>query len=238
MRDDMFKVIVERPRRGWRSAPRMRGRLAGEDDLPTKIGMKRHIAVTRQKTKWLNENLQPLKRYLGRQIGRKWDDVYSEISATLDPGHTVKRHVRQHLDDFVARITIGRHGEWMSVSDRGRFLQTLPWFQPYFVDPEDGRLKDSAAHWKALGIDPRAWRRRPAPETDPNVRVLDAMRELRCVDGVWYEIGYRIDPAALAWVFDLVERALAPASKRHAVTKRQLSRAELKLFGLANSQPD
>jgi hypothetical protein len=236
MREDMFKVIVERPRRGWRSAPRNRNRLSGEDDLPVKIGMKRHVALTRSRTKWLNENLNPLRRYLGRQVGRPWNDVYSEISATLAPGHTVKEHVRQHIDDFVARkITVGCNGELIHVSGRLFGAQHIPWRQDYYVDPNDGILKDSAQLWKALNVDPRPWRKRK-PEADPNIRRLDEMHELRCVDGVWYEIEFHAAPESQASVFDLVERTLVPACKRHAVAKRQLSGAELRAFGISNKQ--
>jgi hypothetical protein len=234
MREDMFKVIVERPRRGWRSAPRCRNRLSGEDDLPVKIGMKRHVALTRIRTKWLNENLKPLERYLGRQVGRPWNDVYSEICATLAPGHTVKEHVRQHVDDFVARdVVVGRDGKWFCTGNRRFGIRAGQWRQPYYVDPDDGLLKESAELWKRLGLDPNPWRR-PKPVPDPNVRFLNPMRDLRCIDGVWYEIDYDRVPDALAYVFDLIERKLVPQNSRHAVAKRQLSRAELKAFGLAN----
>jgi len=234
MREDMFKVIVERPRRGSRIKARYRSRLAGEDDLPMKIGMKRHTAVTRLGWKNLNENLNPLERYLGRQVGRKWDDVYSEICATLDPNHTVKQHVRDHLVDLVARIVVGRDGEWLCAPDRHGNSTAPPWRQGYYVDPDDGRLKESAKLWKVRGIDPNPWRRREPPP-DPNVRVLDEMRELRCIDGNWYEIGFRKESDARAWTFDLVERKLVPSAQRHAVSKRQISGTELKAFGLANT---
>jgi len=238
MREDMFKVIVERPRTGWRSMPRCRGRLAGEDDLPTKIGMKRHVTITRIRSRWLNENLNPLKRYLGRQVGRRWDDVYSEICATLDTGHTVKQHVRQHIDDFVVRKVVSdRDGEWMNGRAHPFGRHARVWHQPYYVDPEDGVLKDSMTLWAARGIVPRSWKH-PKPQPDPNVRVLDEMRELRCIDGNWYEIGFHVEPDALAWTFDLVERQLVPAAKRYAVSKRQLSRSELKAFGISNKQPN
>jgi hypothetical protein len=235
MREDMFKVIVERPRRGWR-VPRARGRLAGEDDLPTKIGVRRHGVLTGNCTKTLNENLGPLERYLGRQVGRPWNDVYSEICATLAPGHTVKEHVRQHIRDFVMRdIAIGRDGAWICPGRRRSGVRDRLWWQRYYVDPEDGLLKESAKLWKTQGLDPNPWRR-PKPVPDPNVRFFaDPMCELRCIDGVWYEIGYDRVLDALASVFDLVERKLVPQKSRHAVAKRQLSRGELRAFGLQNS---
>ncbi len=235
MREDMFKVIVERPRWGWRSRPFARSRLAGEDDLPVKIGMRRHIAVTGQRTKALNENLNPLRRYLGAQLGRPWDKVFSEIAATLAPGHVVKEHVRQHIDDFVVRkVVTGKDGNWMAGGQRYRWHQGMVWRQPYYVDPDDGLLKDSAKLWKKLKVDPKPWRRR-APDPDPDFRPLDTMRDLRRVDGIWYEVGYDRQAESPAYVFDLIQRTLVPQTSRHAVAKRQLSRAELDSFGLSNT---
>jgi hypothetical protein len=65
MREDMYKVIVERPRRGggvqgdgrnWRNSR----------DRGAHLGMQRGYASR----KWLNENLAPLKRWLHKQVHR------------------------------------------------------------------------------------------------------------------------------------------------------------------------
>lgn len=152
MREDMFKVIVERPRRGWRTRKLSRGKLnrAG-DTLPKKQGLKRQREENGTRTKWLNENLAPLKRYLGQQVGRPWDKVRAEIGAHLDPGHTVKQHVLEHLDDFVLRPSIGRDGEWV-----WPYLWTWGDGQPapgkLYVHPVDGLLK----RWKLKKVKARA----------------------------------------------------------------------------------
>jgi hypothetical protein len=236
MREDMFKVIVERPRHRWGDTKHVRCRLAGDGDLPTKIGVRRYIAVTGQKSKSLNENLKPLKRYLAKQVGRPWDKVYSEISATLAPGNVVKEHVRLHLDDFVAcRIAVGRDGEWFNGGTRRAPASRPAWYQPFYVDPDDGILKESAPYWRKNGIDLFPWRLRK-PRANPDVRKVDDDREFRRVDGVWYEVTYRKDwdcpPDQM--VFDLIERKRVLARKRHAAGKRQLARAELIAHGLTN----
>jgi len=142
MRDDMFKVIVERPR--WGASYAASPKLKRMSDADTKhIGLKRHARIGARTTKMLNENLAPLLRYLRRQRGRSWDVVFSEICASLDTGSTVKMHVRQHIEDFVlTRISIGRGGEWMF---EGQVLgHKGQWFRrrELFVDPRDGILKD------------------------------------------------------------------------------------------------
>lgn len=144
MRADMFKVIVERPRWGASHAPsaKLKGKACQEIK---QIGLKRHAKIGSPYTKMLNENLAPLVRFLRSRRGKPWDMVFSEICAGLDTGSTVKMHVRAHLEDYVlTRISIGRHGEWMFEGDvlerEGR------WFRrhAFFVDPEDGLLKDYA----------------------------------------------------------------------------------------------
>ena len=60
MRDDMSKVIVERPRWGSRMGTREGRRYRASEDVPGKIGMTQGYTTR----KWLNENLAPLRRWL------------------------------------------------------------------------------------------------------------------------------------------------------------------------------
>jgi hypothetical protein len=77
MREDMYKVIVERPRRG-KSGDATAARLRREFDGPIRLGMRAGYGH-----RSLNENLAPLRRYLHAQIGRPWNRVFSEICAGL-----------------------------------------------------------------------------------------------------------------------------------------------------------
>lgn len=143
MRSDMFKVIVERPR--WGAGRARSVKLKRSRDPNCKfIGLKKHVKCQGSGIKLLNENLQPLVRFLRSKRGCRWDDVFSEICAQLDTGSTVKMHVRLHLDDIVAtRVSIGRRGEWLF---RGEVLnRPHRWSRrDFFVDPRDGLLKDWA----------------------------------------------------------------------------------------------
>ncbi len=144
MRYDMFKVIVERPRWGASHAPPVK--LKRDRDPNCKfIGLKKHAKCEAAYTKSLNENLQPLVRFLRSRRGARWDDVFSEICAQLDTGSTVKMHVRMHLDDIVAtRVSVGRHGEWMFQGDVLGRPRRWSRRREFFVDPRDGVLKDWA----------------------------------------------------------------------------------------------
>ena len=144
MRSDMFKVIVERPRwgAGLASSPKLK---RTKDYNIKHIGHKRHACESTRYTKSFNENLAPLVRFLRSRRGKSWDSVFSEICTTLDTGSTVKMHVRQHIEDFVlTQISIGRSGEWLFkgevLSAHGRWFRQ----REFFVDPEDGVLKDHA----------------------------------------------------------------------------------------------
>ena len=103
MRPDMAKVIVERPRlkrHAWNKPKGYRRRLRrfGEDGPPCREGIK---ARWQGRTKDLNEHLGPLRRYLDSQVGRPWDQVFSEICAHIDRSSAVQDHVRDHVEDYV-----------------------------------------------------------------------------------------------------------------------------------------
>jgi hypothetical protein len=131
MREDMAKIIVERPRIGWgkqrnRSAIRRMRHAAKLDpeNAPAVRGMRRLPKQTGSE-KYLNENLAPLRRFLEGAVGRPWNAVYSEICQNIRPSSAVQLHILQHVAEFVE-----------TTPETGR------WFRPMFrVDPKDGILK-------------------------------------------------------------------------------------------------
>jgi hypothetical protein len=259
MREDMFKVIVERPRLG--GGNRRKGRSRPFEDLPSKIGMRR-FHEERSEHKWLNENLAPLRRYLEQQVGRPWNQVYSEICARLSVRHVVQQHVREHLTDFVEVVPAVIQTRWRPV---------------LYVDPKDGLLKRTDRTPEA-----RARRRREAEakRRKPEVTRVDlsADRALQRIDGTWYELTlarlpdpefrptremrpHRWHPKKIEVTVrrlvspPVLDAALGKAipvgpsidttaawrqydcdhpGRRYARAKRQLSRTELRRHGLAN----
>jgi hypothetical protein len=183
MRKDMARVIVERPRIIEDFS--RKGRTQEPEELPKQIGLRRGQRE-RGGFKLLNENLAPLRRYLERQVGRPWDKVYSEISAGLRVTSTVQQHVRDHVKDFVAvRPRRGIRSIYSAFQAKGGRLAL--WHQPLYVDPEDGILKrtDRLPEEKAR-------RRKEAArkhQLPPAERVAIAPdRELRLINGLWYEL--------------------------------------------------
>lgn len=85
MREDMFKVIVERPRLVNSNAYKEDGRqFRNDEENGTRLGIKKGYAYS----KGLNENLAPLRRFLEKQVNRPWDKVYAEIREQIDPRST------------------------------------------------------------------------------------------------------------------------------------------------------
>ncbi len=236
MRSDMFKVIVNRPRVGVRNAPRVKLRL---DPLPDRsfAGMRRMAAHQNRSTKYLNENLAPLQRYLWKQRGRPWNKVYGEISATLDGRSTVKQHVRDHLDDLiVTKVTVGRGGRWYGLRHRGGPAPLEVCSQRLYVDPRDGIIKETGKYRRKRGLPEVLRWGRPAPSPVTDRVVLSDEVELRLIDGIWYRVHFdeRPEQGPEAKVFDLLTRERVWPGRCHAVMKRQLSRVELENFKLSN----
>ena len=140
MRKDMAKKLCERPRYG--SSVDL-----GNFLKPSKSGDPEGMALREpMRARWrsdyieLNDYLAPLRRYLGKQVGRPWNDVYSEISKELRLDKETDRHVLLHVSRIVSKVTIGRDGEWL-VDDRAGFGPKTISRQWLYVDPHDGTLK-------------------------------------------------------------------------------------------------
>src|SRR5262249_40852920 len=106
MRSDMHKVICEEPRHGGGRERFGRRANLGEELLPKFEGIRRpHLD-----RKWFGEHLGPLRRWLRSQVGRPWNDVYSEACSVIKPDSVVRNHIKSHLLEFVQRHTFLRNG--------------------------------------------------------------------------------------------------------------------------------
>jgi hypothetical protein len=121
MRNDMSQKLVERGRGGgvWakgvprstRTAMRRARGNGAWDALPKREGIN-----VRDRTKYPNENLAPLVRFLRRRCGQPWDKVYGELRAELSPNSVIHMHILQHLFEYVARhVELRSDGVWANV---------------------------------------------------------------------------------------------------------------------------
>jgi hypothetical protein len=248
VRSDMSKVIVERPRmrfplRNGSAYPR--GRLENRwapnlEDAPLVESMG---GTYRQK--WLNENLQPLVRFLRSRVGRRWDDVHSEIAERISCRSAVQKHVLDHLRQYVELHNIRLSGSAVEILGPYGYQKLESWGSnsAFYVHPET----------LALCVAPRKTReRRPRSSVDPDRRVVSRERELRRLESIWYEIAVAPiprDPFARAACFDVVERTVLDGraydrgtgtnvlwrTGRYAASKRQLGKREIAREGLRES---
>ncbi|HEV7301678.1 MAG TPA: hypothetical protein VGN72_20235 [Tepidisphaeraceae bacterium] len=184
MREDMAKVLVERPRIG-RGLKYPRG--AGRERLenrPTREPIKR---PHRNREKHLNENLAPLRRFLLGHVGQPWDKVYSEICERINRNSAVQLHIWQHLMWEVTRDPIQLEQQWERQRRYGHYGRD--WL---YVDPETRLLALS----RPSGRRSHVARALPAPfVTELGVRAF------KRINGVWYEIQLRpVEPNTFdAW---------------------------------------
>lgn len=104
MRADMGKVLVERPRPGSRdgSRPRKGYRRLLRKELDEDTPRTRERMTARSGgTRWFNEHLAPLRRFINSNVGRPWNKVYAEICEHVDRGNVVQKHILTHLFDYV-----------------------------------------------------------------------------------------------------------------------------------------
>ena len=154
MRRDMKRVVIETLRYG--GSKKRRHRLFREiDDAPTKESMKR----TYKSRKYFGDRTNPLVRFLHKQVGRKWIDVYSEIVAVSDKRNPAGAHLRSHISDTVDRQNKDAVSRW--------------YYRDLFVD-EDGFLR--RRHKKKYS----QYRRQPEYLT------LDDGRLAKTFNGLWF----------------------------------------------------
>jgi hypothetical protein len=222
MRKDMYKVIVERPRRG-KSGSTVAAWLRNDFDGPMRLGTRAGYGYLA-----LNENLAPLRRYLLAQIGRPWNKVFSEICAEIDRRNTVQQHIHQHIRDFIA-IDVGvRNGRLVDLAADWKFL----WLdsgmsQPLYVDPRTGLIRPNK-NCRSRRHSGAQRRQREQLEIAARRRVVDARTMLLLLDGVWFRVEVEALPKERLVEGDVnaqPRRRSTVEPRYDAVLRRQISRA-------------
>lgn len=253
MRKDMKHVIIDRPRTGGdggKSIPpkgtkkRLQKQMLDEDNTVSYESTARR-RVYGWDCKELNEHLSPLVRWLSKQVGRNWDDVWSEICDGLSIRNATTAHVRDHADQFVEKNCTLVDG--VLCNSRGEPLNKTGWrWHRFYVDPADNTLRE-------FGDRPKYRysynRRKDWVEGDnENVRYY-------LFDGIWYEVELKPYPALVSQsgVWDVVSAAKWGDRKRdyrgtiktdcvryygrevYAARKRQLNKKEIRRLKLWES---
>jgi hypothetical protein len=239
MRSDMAKVIVERPRAGWR-LNKLKGESRRSHEMPMDEWARRDRMRGKYiRTKHLTENLGPLRRFLDSCVGRPWDKVFAEICANINRNSAVQDHVRDHVSDFVEIHVVLIDGMPCSADGRnyGSPLRESRYWQRFYVCPKSGLLKRIKGRKRC--------QRKPASAHGPPSVKLGKLHQCRFLDGHWYLIDLkRLPPPEfrhLAKSRDVVldrpvaslptlEAVKAYGGEYFAVAKRLLTTKEQKQF--------
>lgn len=193
MRQDMSKVIVERPRRGGKYV--RKGRDVRDPDVLTSHEGMRMPYLRNYNNKELNENLAPLLRFLESRVGQNWDDVYSEICENIRITNAVQEHIRVHVMQYVETHTSVDHQGRIWINSVRPCLLDDDQYTRLYVDPTTKILRSNPNF--------RAWSRRCRERKIENAKELQALSrslpggiELRKHNGVWYQVELKEIPAA------------------------------------------
>lgn len=264
MRADMKKVLTERPRANARYAYsdfRHEANHTDYDDLPSFQGMRRPYADDH---KDFSDLIGPLHRFLRNSVGRRWDDVWSEVCQAVGSGNTVDQHLRGHVMQDVDVKTQLINGKVVAL---GRYFGP---HEPYglYVDPRDGILyaNDNRPRYKAakgktvdglyyhIGDDgllyppEKAWYPRKGATGWYPLKLIGDQKAM-LIEGIWYWIDMAETPAAYdaEYVVDgrvRTRRIVFPRydfvrgenvqEGRYHAGKRQMASRDLRRHGLRN----
>jgi hypothetical protein len=189
--------------------------------------------------KEFSDVLNPLRRYLRKQVGRPWNTIYSEMTRALDKRTVAGLHIWDHVAHEVETHTyLGADGKTVYPCPRWRWVSEenkMP-VSGLFVHPRTGLLCAAPSAYEQMRRRRRHHQARPVTE----IR-LDADRRLEQIAGIWYESHYRtaqrVVPAIVVHRGTHHERVMRPAQTETYLVlerKRQLSRGELRQHGLRN----
>lgn len=152
MRPDMHKVLVERPRRyggpieKW-SRRRERGRRNNPEHAPRYEPMRPRMVGRKE----FSDHQNPIEGWLRKNVGRPWDDVFSEACAIASLDGTVRRHLRTHVDGLVEQDVVMRDGEPGTYGWGGwRSLRPYSAYTRFYVCPRTGLLRSiTGTSWRS-----------------------------------------------------------------------------------------
>jgi hypothetical protein len=271
VRSDMARVVIERPRRGHsiglherNRTTKTRGKVSPQDweldeeDVDVVVGSKRHpISPNRPENdayedKSFSDLLGPLKRYLRKQVGRPWDDVYSELSQHLDKRSLSGQHIWDHvLQEVEQYVWIGESGK-VYYKRNYRYAKQPMQVRGLYVHPHSGLLCDTKLSWRASRKPGqkaiRAYHRRLKQlfnVSGDEYRIVDAdtlfeLREIvtgRKRQQLWFKHVYGIVPESVQTIYNYlgdnkyerIDRVI-PAHRGRVSTK-QASKKEIKRAG-------
>lgn len=127
MRKDFFKILTERARSKSFYSYKYKRRISKFEDfenLSSKEPMKSRVISCKE----FSENLSPLIRFLQKNVGKNWNDIYSEIRETLNMNKTTHKHLLDHVKWSVCTSPMDEER-----NERGYFMRSK-YSNNFYVD--------------------------------------------------------------------------------------------------------
>jgi hypothetical protein len=236
MRSDMAKVVTERPRHGGHHSPNgtksiKTGRKLSKDEFDSEdVGPSRHPISRKRQYGWnckeLSDLLGPLRKYLKKQVGRSWNDVYSELSQNLDRRSVAGLHIWSHVTSEVA-INCFFAPDGKIHNRRYFFGGETHEVDGLYVHPTNGKLCFNKVKRVRYRWDPNEGQ-------NPSVK-LTATTKFERIDGIWYYVTSTPYEVKI-WYGTASGQTIGVYKNeiRYKVTKRQLNTKELRAQKLVN----
>jgi len=164
MRPDMKDLLVNTGRAGGDGYQRARFKTTDADQLPKRFSSSQFIHYKRSQ----GDRLRPLYRFLERNCGRPWAEVYSEICKVSDyrsvRGYHLLQHVAQYVQQtntripgqraygpfFVAKGILWKERELTEAERHAEYLlnaKRFKWPKPKQAKIANPKVVDTADHW-------------------------------------------------------------------------------------------
>lgn len=259
------KLIVERQRRGsgnkYHDYRHIKGNAINddffdfeEDDInmaaPRLLEPMRRPYKQYYAEKEFSDFTSPIKGFVRKNVGRKWNEVFSEFCAEYDQRAIINKHLFDHLKQNVCRKVYEVNGE-LQVRTRWQVKPLKDSYEEYYVDPRDGILKrnNDYADWKQHR---REYNLKAQQERDKNRKVVDRFHEYHLMDGIWFLVtfielpGERVRTSTYSYYskranyyyaveyqlrYDILKKEVV-SGKRYAASRRTASKKEIRDFHL------
>ena len=185
----LSEITIERPRSGMRISLKkttgFKKRLQKLTQDASEDGFLRpYLLKPRNKSKYLSDHINPLRRYLRSHLGHSWNDVFSKLCKRLSSNTLAGQHVRSHIWDFVELhvemvdgVPYRKASSWRGVGPLYSYYH-----ERFYVHPNTGILCLAAKESP----------KRSEPRND--ILNLDGYRQYRQLNGIWYRVTFREFP--------------------------------------------
>jgi len=212
MRRDLKDVIIDTGRGPGDNERHVQvhGRAHDELDLlPERQGLKKRW------TGWgkhKGDRLGPMKKFLRSRVGQQWNKVWSEVCEHADSREIRGFHLRDHIKNEV-------RGAGGQEYPHGRY----PWHRNEFYVDAGGFLREQKADYRKY--------KRPH---DPDECYVGDNRFVR-INNCWFDATYAVRQVKKQhWDWFKEEWTYYYKEEEYIANQRQLSKKDLKKFGLSN----